>query len=176
MTTLADPPTLLNWVEKVIIPIVTFVIGFLISHFTLNKKDRKDVEQKNYENSVALVGQHRVAYEAYAAALKTYDDAALASANDFFQIATTGETYFYVLGLMSSAILSDKVDPKLRDNVMLRKIQEATERTLPHHYEALKAIAQKFNFPYTGELRLADYEALYAAIGKYGAQLDWTNG
>ena len=176
MTTPSNPSTALNWVEKVVIPIVTFVVGFLISHFTLSKKDRKDVAQKNYENSVALVEQHKLAYEAYAAALKTYDDAALASANDFFHIATTGETYFYVLGLMSSAILSDKVDPALRDNVMLRKIKEATERTLPHHYEALKAIAQKYNFPYTGELRLADYEALYAVIGKYGGQFDGING
>lgn len=169
MTSPADPPTFLDWPEKIILPIATFVAGFLVSRFTLTKKDRKDVEQKNYENSKALVDQHDTVYQAYAAAIKAYYDASPANGNDFAAIATTGDRYFYVLGLMSSAILSNKVDPTLLDKIMLRKIKEASERTLPQHYRTLHEIAQKYAFPYDGELRLANYEAIYDVVAKHGS-------
>ena len=176
MTAPADPPSLLDWIEKIVAPAVTFVAGFVVSRFTLTKKDQKDLEQKNYENSKSLVDQHDSAYASYTGALATYNDSALASANDFVAIATTGDRYFYVLGLMSAAILSDKVDPTLRDKVFLRKIIEATARTLPSHYDALQTIAQKYGFPYSGALRLADYDALYEVVAKHGKELDWANG
>lgn len=168
MTAPVCAPTLLDWAEKAGVPLLTFILGFVFSHFMLNKRDKMDLAQKNYENSVALVAQHDEAYDAYTAALKAYGDAAKATADDFFRISTTGDRYFYVLGLQSSAILSDKVDHELRDKVMLRKIREAAKRTLPLHYETLQDIAKKHQFPYTGELRRADYEAIYSVVDKFG--------
>lgn len=172
MTIPADPSTF-DWIKEAGIPLATFVAGFLVSRFTLTKKDRKDVEQKNYENSSTLVDRYEVAYKEYTLAIKAYADAPSAALDDFTEIATKGDRYFTQLNFLASAILADKVDLTARDQLLLPKIRSAVSRSLPQHYDTLRSIATKHSFAYRGELRRTDYGALYEVIDRFGPGPEW---
>ncbi|MDZ4693423.1 hypothetical protein [Terricaulis sp.] len=156
-----------SWLTDVAIPIGTFVLGFLISHFTLSKRDRKDIEQTNYENTERLIEQHKAAFERYCSVLKAYDDAEEPTFDHFYAIATAGEAYFYQARLMADAVLSEKVDTQIRDSTLMPKLKEMTNKTLPLHYSVLQSIAKKKEFEYHGELRRSDYESIYSAVERF---------
>lgn len=166
-------PTTLEWIKDAGLPVAGFVLGFMTSRWTLTKKDRKDLEQKNFENTSKLVGDHDEAYRAYTAALTAYDDAPTADPGNFVEIATRGDRYFLQLNLVATAILSDKVDVAARDQILLPNIRAAVARSLPNHYDALRTIASKHGFNYRGELRRTDHAAIYDVAEKYGPGPEW---
>lgn len=162
-----------EWIKDIGLPVGGFVVGFLTSRWTLSKKERKDFEQKNYENTTALIAQFDAAYDAYTRALRAYIEAPTANGSDFYEVATKGDRYLVIINLISGAILSDKVDTQLRDEVLLAKVRDAFARTLPQHYEALQKIAAKHGFAFSGELRREDYGAIYGVIDKFGPTPGW---
>ncbi len=166
-------PSAFDWAKDVGIPILTFAGGFLLSRFTLTKKDRADVDQKNYENTETLIARHDTAYDEYTKALTSYASGPGAALDSFTEIATKGDRYFIQLNFLAAAILSGKVDAEAQEQILLPKIRSAVRRTLPQHYSALKDIAQKHGFPYRGELRRSDYGALYDVIERFGAGPEW---
>jgi hypothetical protein len=87
-----------------------------------------------------------------------------------------GDRYLYQLNLLSAAILSDKVDPHIRDEVLLAKVRSAVRNTLPQHHETLRAIADRHGFPYSGELRRSDYSAAYGVVERFGPTPGWSEG
>jgi hypothetical protein len=155
------------------LPIATFVAGFITSRFTLSRKDKKDLEQDNYENSVKLAELNDNAYTNYTAAIKAYVGKKAVTLDDFVLIATTGDKYFSQAAMLASAILSDKVDIAVRDNTLLAKVRDVAERTLPKHYETLQGIARTKGWPYVGELRRQDHEAIFAVVEKFGNAPAW---
>lgn len=162
-------PTLFDWAKDIGVPLLTFILGFAVSRWTLTKKDRKEFEQKNFDNVANLLEQHDAAYAQYTKALAAYAQAARADINNFTDIATLGDRYFIHLNLLASAIMSDKVDGHARDYILLPKIRDVVDRTLPQHYGALKSMSDKYGFGYRGRLRRGDYGALYDVVHKYGA-------
>lgn len=154
-------------------PILTLAFGFLVGRWTMSKKERKDFEQKNFENTRELIAKHDTAYAAYTAALNAYNQGATPSLGAFVDIATTGDHYFYQLNLMCAAILSDKIDGQTRDNVLLAKIRGVIDRNLEPHYTILRDISENHGFVYGGELRREDYAAIYAVIEKFGDTPSW---
>ena len=167
------PPETPLWVT-IGVPIATFVAGFITSRFTLSRKEKKDLEQDNYENSLKLEELQEKVYSAYTDAIKVYVGKEDVTLDDFVLIATTGDKYFSQTSTLCSAILSDKVDASVRDNKLLAKVRDVAQRTLPKHYETLKSIAEKKGWPYQGELRRQDHEAIYAVVERFGAAPGWT--
>lgn len=165
--------TLFDWAKDIVLPVATFVAGFIISRFTLTKKDRKDIEQKNFENTAKLLEQHDLAYTGYTQAIDDYASAQSPDAANFLEIATKGDRYFDQIHAMSTAILSDKVDANSRENHLLPKIRAVADRTLSSHYGILESIAKKQGFVYSGELRRSDYNAIFSIMEKYGPSPDW---
>ena len=172
MTPILDPGTV-GWAKSVGSPILTYVAGFLSSRLTLTKKERKDLEQKNYENTIKLTEDHDTAYQAYTSALREYSDAPAADMNLFVEIATKGDRYLLQLNRVAAATLSDKVDAEARDRILLPIMRSAVSRTLPQHYATLRTIADKHGFVYNGELRRADYGAVYDVVERYGPGPEW---
>lgn len=167
MTAAADPTTY-NMLKDIALPVGGALVGWFANQFWMSKKDRKDHEQKNYENAKALRDDHDSAYTAYTDALEKYEAAPSAAVSNFVEIARTGDRYFLQLNFLCAAIMSGKVDASVRDDVMLAKIRTVADRTLPDHYTALQAIAAKHKFAYSGELRREDYSAVYAVVEKFG--------
>lgn len=148
-------------------PIVTFILGFLVSRLTMTKKERKDYEQVQYQNAIALADQQKKAYESFTSALQRYIENANPTVDDFVSVATSGDTYFYQLKLIGDAILSGKVEAHMRDETLLPLLVEATEKSIPAYYVALTNIANKNSFAYHGYLKRANYESIYAAVEKF---------
>ena len=161
------------WLKDIWLPVVTFILGFVISRLTLTKKERKEVEQANYDNTASLIEQHEAAYTDYTDAIARYVDAPSASPENFVEIATTGDRYFIRLNFLATSILSDKVDVVAREQILLPKVRAAVARSLPQHYGTLRSIADRHGFPYRGELRRTDYGAIYDVAEKYGPGPEW---
>lgn len=150
----------------------TLLLGFL-ARFSMTPKERKDVEQKNYENAVKVVDTHKDAYRDYAAAMTAYCSADPPTVEAFDWLSAAGDAYFHQIGLMCDAILSGKVDPQIRDNTWLPKIKVAFEKTLPNHYATLEAQAAKHAWPWKGELRRSDHESIHAVVERYSGSPAW---
>src|ERR687892_76582 len=94
----------------VLVPIITFVLGFLVSRFTMSKKERKDYEQTLFINGKELLEAQNSRFQEFSTALHKYtSNPGAPTGDDFFEIATAGEKYFYQLKISADAILSDKV-------------------------------------------------------------------
>lgn len=154
--------------ENILVPIITFVLGFVVSRFTMTLKERKDWEQKLFENGRGLTEAQNSRFQEFAAALHKYlNKAGEPTLDDFFEISTVGEKYFYQLKISSDAVLSGSVPADVRDNTLVPGIREAVTKSLPAFYSTLQAIAAKKKIRYSGELRRENYESMYAVVEKY---------
>lgn len=154
--------------EKVILPIATFVLGFFASRFTMTLNERKQYELKLFENGKALMETQNSRFQEFAAALQKYiNKTDQPTLDDFFEISTIGEKYFYQLKISSDAILSNKVDKEARDNSLVPGIKDAVAKSLPTFYATLQAIAKKRGIAYEGELKRENYESLFTVVEKY---------
>ena len=167
--TIPTDPTNYEMLKDVALPIVGALVGWFANQIWMSKKDRKDLEQKNFENAKSLRDDHDKAYDGYIEALADFDAASNADVTNFVDIARAGDRYFLQLNFLCAAIMSGKVDASVRDDVMLEKIKAAAGRTLPHHYKTLSDIAKKHGFSHPAKFRREDYSAIYAVVEKYGA-------
>ncbi|MDP1630202.1 MAG: hypothetical protein Q8L66_02135 [Caulobacter sp.] len=147
--------------------------GILIGRLTMSKKERADVDQKNYENTVAATANHDAAYKAYVDALGAYARAADPTFDEFLRLASSGDSYFGQVSKMCDAILAGRANEGIRDASWLPKIKAAFERLLPAHYGALQMQATKKGYRYTGELRRSDHESIYAVVERYSGTDAW---
>ena len=156
-------------IATIVVPIATFLLGFFASRWTMTKKERKDVQQKQFENSKDLMAAQLARFQEFSAALKKYvDKDGEPTLDDFFEISTVGERYFYQQQVTSDAILSGNVDQNSRDNTLVPKICETVDKSLPAFYEVLQNIAKKRGFEYQGVLKRQNYESIYRVVEKYG--------
>src|SRR5688572_3936841 len=89
------------------VPIITFILGFFASRWTMTKKERADVDQKKFENGKSLMESMNERFQKFAGALQTYaNKKGKPSLTDFFEIATAGENYFYQQKITCDAILA----------------------------------------------------------------------
>lgn len=153
--------------------VISGLAGIILGRFSMTKKERADVDQKNYENAVAANALHIEAYKAYTAALTAYCASSNPTLDQFSKVATTGDAYFTQIGRMCDAILAQRVDPGLRDITWLPKIKRAFETLLPRHYETLIAQAAKRGFDYQGKLRRSDHDSIYSVAERYSGTDAW---
>mgnify|MGYP006956295885 CR=1 FL=1 len=155
-----------QWVVTAAIAIGTFILGQLLPRLWMSKKERKDVEQANYQNSSKLLDTHEAAYRTYASAIAEYrlDP----SQPNFVKVATAGDDYFRQARFTCDAVLSDKIDTHHRDNTLLPHFNRVAETTLPEHYEFMIRESKLHGFDYRGELRHDDHRSIYAVVEKFG--------
>jgi hypothetical protein len=153
---------------SVLFPIITFILGFLSSRFTMTKKETKDLEQKLFENSKNLMLAQNDRFQDFSSVMHKYaSKQGEPTLDDFYEVSTTGEKYFYQLKIISDAILANQVDKRSRDNTLIPKVREAVEKTLPSFYDTLTKISQKRGLNYTGCLKRENYESLYKVLERY---------
>ena len=154
--------------EKAIFPILTFLLGFASSRFTMTMSERKQYEQKLFENGKQLLEAQNARFQELSSALQKYASrSGEPTLDDFFEVSTVGEKYFYQLEICSDAILLGKVDSETRDKTLVPRIRDAVKKTLPTFYEVLQSIASKRGIEYHGKLRREDYEGLFTVVEKY---------
>ena len=154
--------------EKVLLPVIMFVLGFVVSRFTMTLNERKQYELKLFENGKSLMEAQNSHFQDFTAALQKYvNKSGPPTLDDFFEISTVGEKYFYQVKISSDAVLSNKVDPTSRDNSLVPGIKEAVSKSLPTFYTVLQSIARKHSIAYSGKLKRENYESLYTVAEKY---------
>lgn len=124
-----------------VIAIASFLSGFFVSRFTLTKKDRLDLDNVRFRNSQDLMEKQQATYSDFIEALRLYSVSESPGIDDFYRISKAGEKYLYQQCLIASAILSENVQDKVRDQTFLPRIFDVVDRTLPAYHLTLKGIA-----------------------------------
>jgi len=150
------------------IPIITFVLGFITSRFTMSKKEGKDHQARLQDNSNKLSAELNDRFQAFTTALNKYGQKTIEpDLDDFFDIATKGESYFSQCRSICDSILSGNVDKLSISNTHLPIIKDVIEKSLPGFYSALQEIAKKKNISYRGILKRDNYKSIYEVYDKY---------
>ena len=161
-----------SWAVTLVASTLTFALGLLVPRFWMSKKERKDVEQANYANSVKLLDDHQAAYRGYTDAIAAYRAPATGGSFELFvAVAKAGDDYFRKARFTCDAILSDKVDHQHRDNTLVAHFERIVKSTLPEHYAFMQREAVKHGKDYRGELRRDDHQSIYVVVEKYGSLL-----
>lgn len=150
------------------VAIITFILGFLVSHFTLPKSERKKLEQEYFKNSNDLRERDATFHVEYVEALRAYTTCeGEPSYEQFYDIAIKGDRYFGHLNVIADSILSNKVDRQIRDSTFVPGICNAADKSLPRHYEVLQKIAVKKGFSYSGELERKNFRSVYDVVERF---------
>ena len=152
----------------IILPIITFFLGFFASRFTMTKKERTDYKAKLQENSNKLYEEHNQKYKDFAKALYNYvNKKENPDMNDFYEIATKGDLYFNHVKTICDSIISKNIDKNSVDNTHLPLVKKVVEELLPEYYSALQTIAKKKNFKYDGQLKEENYKSIFKVYNKF---------
>ena len=153
---------------QVLVPVGTFVLGFLVSRFTLSKKERFDVASQKQARSQELTKARDEAFTGFTAAITRYANSSSApDLDEFTAVATTGEKYFTVVQMICDAVLNSQLPESTVSNTHLQTVRDVVDRTLPKFFSTLQDIAAATQLRYSGELRRSDYESIYAVYEKY---------
>jgi len=157
--------------SEFIIPIITFILGFLASRFTMTKKEKTDHLARLQENSNRLSESLNKNFQDFTTAINKYIQRKGKPAfDDFFDISTKGESYFAQVRMICDSILSENIDKNSIKNTYVPIIKNVVEKTLPEFYETLQEIAQKKTIEYQGTLKKENYKSVYDVYDKYVSQ------
>ncbi|MCK5214198.1 MAG: hypothetical protein KAR05_02450 [Candidatus Omnitrophica bacterium] len=142
--------------------ILVFIGGFLSRKFTLTKKEKIDHSAKLQETSNKLNDALNNKYQIFTLALNNYININKnPDGNDFYKIATTGDSYFEQIRSICDSVLSENVDKNTVKNTFIPKIVETIEKILPKYYETLQEIAKKQSLNFDGKLEEKKYKSIY---------------
>ncbi|WP_321403752.1 hypothetical protein [Maridesulfovibrio sp.] len=166
---LKDPNFVLFWKNygNIIVPIVTFLLGFFTQFFFMSKKDRFDASERLQQHVQKLQNDHNDAYEKYTSVMgKVINKDGKLDVNDFIRISTSGENYFRTVKSISEAILEGNFKKSTIKDVLSPLVRDALH-VLPIHYDKLLEIAEKNNFDGQKKLNKENYRSLYLVAEKY---------
>lgn len=153
---------------NIFIPIVTFVMGFMVSRFTMSKKERKDEQARLQSNSNAHLAKIDEKYAEFAKQLKAYaSKREEPTLDDFYLVATAGDGYFTQMTALCDSILEDQVPGSAVANTFLPRVRKVADEILPQYFATLQDIAKRRGLPYKGEFRREDYESILSVRDKF---------
>lgn len=158
-------------------PGVTFalgiLLGFIISRFTMSKSEKRNYEQRIYQNGNEHRAKKEVLYLEFISAMSIYVKRKRSEEKPdldcFLAVATAGDRYFGELRMIADAIISKKIDKATRDNTFVPDIIEALQKNIPLYYETLKILAEEIDHQYSGKYEASNYQSLIVVSEKYGA-------
>ena len=150
-----------DYVVKVAIPIGTFVAGFLVSRFTMTKKERKEHQDRQQKNADAYKRALDEEFNKFTNALASYAQKdGEPTLQDFLTISQAGERYFAQLQMIADATFAGTIPQALSNSTFSAAMKEAFERSIPAFYKVLGEIAEKRGASWKGEFRRANYESI----------------
>lgn len=162
---------LLGIAVNFVIPIITFVLGFIVSRFTMSKKERKDHLAKLQEESNKLSDNIHKRFEEFSLALHAYLEKKSREEQpnftDFINISNKGEGYFSLIKMLSDSILSNNIDQQSVKNTHAPMIKATIERVIPEYYDTLQTIAPQIGVSYFGEFKRENYKSIFEVYEKY---------
>lgn len=157
-----------DFLKDVGIPIVTFILGFFISRYTLSKKERKDLELEQQKNADTYHTSISDAFNSFTTSMAQYlKNEGPSSFQDFYSIATAGEAYFTRLKMVCDASFCGTLSPHSIQTTFKPMIKEAWERSIPQFYDVLGKIAEERNLHWNGEFRRENYESIVSFYEKH---------
>lgn len=145
-----------------IVPITTFILGFLASHLSLARREMQDYRYELLRTSKMLINVQTEARDEFAEALRHYSrKKGNADREDFFAVSTKGQQYFNRVKMTCDAILDNRVDEDTIRKSIFPKVKEVVETQLPEFYSTLGEISHERGEEYSDFLRREDYESIY---------------
>lgn len=157
-----------EYLSKVVVPLVTFALGFFVSRLTMTKAERAEHKHRMFKETKTLLKEQEALFNDLTGALKKYIDSEEPTFDNFYDISTAGERYLYGKKILADAILTNSVEPLVRDETFVPQIVDCANSLLPRIYSALQDIADKQGFAYEGELDRKKYQSIFTVAEKYG--------
>lgn len=158
----------LGAIAKIVVPVVTFILGYLFSRLTMTKKEQKDYQARLQDHSNTLLGSLFEHFQVFASALAEYGSkSGPPTLQEFHAISVSGEGYFVQLKMICDSILSENIDGRAIGNTHRQYVRDAVEKVLPEYYSTLQEIAMKFGLPFSGELKRENYESVFAVYERF---------
>lgn len=165
---MADPNHTIEFWGKVVLPILTFVLGFVVSRFTMSKAERKAQNMAAQNLSNELIVKKNERFNEFVKAMRDYaqkkEEPGL---DDFCEIAQKGESYFAAMTVICDSILTSNIPEATVRNTHAPGISDAVKKSLPSFYAALQEIARKKEITYKGKLDRKQYESIFLVYEKY---------
>ncbi len=149
-----------SWVPEVISFVLGGGSGMFLGYFISPKKDRDAKKQKDLENGREFLDDIDLACQSYTEALNAYDPER-PTIEAFRRIANTGTRYFTALNTASSAILSELIDKNIKDGDLVKRIENAAQKTIPDHYRTMSRIAVGIGSEHPAIPDKGDYGSIY---------------
>ena len=173
---MADPNPIIEFWDKIGLPVITFILGFFVSRFTMSKAERKAQNMAAQQLSNELVVKKNERFNEFVQAMRDYaqkiEEPGL---DDFCEIAQKGEAYFAALTVICDSILTSNIPEETVLNTHAPGISEAIKKSLPSFYNALQEIAQKRGIIFKGKLERKQYESIFRVYEKYIDKIEPTN-
>ncbi|OMO32251.1 hypothetical protein BH582_10905 [Vibrio sp. 10N.222.47.A9] len=152
---------------KVGIAVGSFLLGAILSRFTMTKKERFDVNAKRQEQSNQLESEVASAYKNYIESLSKLDRKENITVDIFIKVESEGAAYFQALNSLANSMLSYNTEKESAKNSHVLKVKDGYERIIPAHYETLKSLARECDIPYKGEFMEVNYASMKKVICKF---------
>lgn len=150
-----------QYISKVIVPVFTFIVGWLFTQFAMSKKERSDHRDRQQKNVETYQENLNDEFDKFTNALAKYAKLKKRpTIQDFLSISQAGERYFTQLKMIADATFENTIPVSLSISVFSQSIREAHERSIPKFYGVLKEIAEKRDMEWEGEFRRANYESI----------------
>lgn len=150
------------------IPIATFIGGFLISRFTMSKKERKEHQGQLQKNADEYQKSLHQEFTKFTNALAAYANLnGEPTLQDFLAIAQSGDGYFTHLKMIADATFAGTIPQALSYSTFCQPMKEAHEKLIPKFYVTLAEIAAKRDSHWVGEFRRGNYESIESYYEKY---------
>ena len=154
--------------SKVWLPILTFIAGFLTKTWVMPAADRAAHKRAKFDLSKKLADDQNAAYQGLMTALTQYaNKQSKPKLEDFLSISGPAQNYLYQQKATADAILSNMVDPQMRDGTFVPKLTETADKIIPAVYQKLNEIADKHGLPHTDQFDRANYQSIFEVVEKY---------
>lgn len=143
--------------EKVILPILTFVAGFLIRTWIPTSKERFDIRAKQAQTSRDLLKERQGAYQAFVGALQEMQAAEASGAAErveqaYWSLRKQADLYFAVVDMIASYIRRGDIDPRSTKQDHLDDLVKIAGKAIPGYFQTVARVAAKHGLPQSDAL------------------------
>lgn len=157
--------------QEVWLPILTFIAGVLFKTFVMPAAERAADKRAKFDLSKKLADDQNAAYQKLTDALTKYaSKKSKPKLSDFVSISGPAQNYLYQQKATADAILSNMVDPQMRDGTFVPKLTETADTIIPAVYKKLNEIADKHGLPHTDQFDRANYQSIFDVVEKYNGR------
>ena len=143
--------------KDVILPILTFILGFLIRTFIPTRKERFDIKSHQAKVSLELLKERQSVYTNFSKLLKKSSSLKTDISKDekekiYWDLREAADIYFAQIDMIASYVRRGDIDKKSAKQDHIDELEKVAFKVVPKYFQVIEKIAQENEFPLTERL------------------------